>query len=358
MKLPVRRLFRSNAITDCPHGSWTNCELRSRRPRGERLVRLAPPPWDTIVMILNDNRTQAVSSLGWVDRGSLWVYSVSEASSQKMTLSDATYLSVSAGAEDFFSVAHHWNGERLEITAHNHLDPRHIISRLSLRRTIPGFPSRLELLREGDLRVWDRLPGAFTGYAFGEYQLVLTRYTGEDDVQTFAWFDDAYDKGYQGIIGAVAVPDSSYLIVSVQRDSHPVLYDPETKKAIRKLHLADRNGNPSFQFRESALEFWATDYDSIVKLDGKTLAVKNARCMQDAIRGTRQFIGNFCFNSDQDVCLIARPFSGDAVALDANSMTEISRIELGQQPLDIGALADGTVVARDWKTGDSLFGKT
>ena len=240
-----------------------------------------------------------MSSLGWVDRGSLWVYSVSEQSPRKVTLSDAKYLSVSSGTDDFFSVVHHWDGKRLEITAHSHSDPLHIISRLSLRQTIPGFPSRLELLREGDLSVWDRLPAAFTGYAFGDYQLVLTRHAGEDEVQTFAWFDDAYDKGYQGIIGTVEVPDSPYLIVSIQRNSHPVLYDPETKKAIRKLQLADRIGNPSFQFRESALEFWVTDYDSIVKLDGKTLAVKNSRCVQDAVRGTSQFIGNFCFVSGQ-----------------------------------------------------------
>ena len=308
-------------------------------------------------MILNDKRTQAVSSLGWVDRGSLWVYSVNAASPQKMTLSDAAYLSVSAGAEDFFAAVHHWDGKRLEITAHSHSDPRHIISRLALRQTIPGFPSRLELVREGDLTAWDRLPGAFTGYAFGEYRLVLTRYAGEDDVQTFAWFDDTYDKGYQGIVGAVEVPDSSYLIVSIQRDSHPVLYDPETKQAIRKLHLADRGGNPSFQLRESALEFWVTDYDSIVKLDAKTLEVKSAHCVQGAVRGMRQFIGNFCFDSGQKACVIARPFNGDAVTLDANSMAELSRIELGQQPLDVGMLANGIVIARDWKTGDSLFGK-
>ena len=308
-------------------------------------------------MVLNDNRTRAVSSLGWVDNGSLWVYSANEPSPQQITLSDATYLSVSAGAEEFFAVVHHWDGKRLEITAHSHLDPRHIISRLALRQALPGSSSRVELSREGELSVWDRLPGAFTGYAFGEFQLVLTRYAGEDDVQTFAWFDDRYDKGYQGIVGANEVPDSSSLIISIQRDSQPVLYDPYTKTAVRKLHLADRGGNPSFQIRGSAAEFWATDYDYIVKLDGKTLAVKNAQCVQDAVRGIRQFIGNFCFDSGQNICLLARPFSGDAVALDADSMTQVSRIELGRQPLDIGMLADGTVIARDWKSGDSLFGK-
>src|ERR1039458_9927206 len=235
-------------------------------------------------MILNDNMTQAVSSLGWIDKGSFWVFSVYGVTPRKIVLSDANYLSVSAGTKDYFAVEHHWDGKRLEITAHAHLDPRQIISRLSLRQTIPEFQSKIEIIREGDLSIWEQLPGAFTGYAFGEYRLVLTHDAGEHDVQTFEWFDDSYDKGYQGIIGAIEVPDCSLLIISVQRDSHPVLYDPEAEKAIRKLRLADRGGNPRFQYRGSACEFWATDYDSIVKLDGKTLTVCNAKCVQDADR--------------------------------------------------------------------------
>lgn len=305
-------------------------------------------------MILYDRRTLAISSLGWVDQGSLWICSV-EAPPRKIVLSDAKFLSVSVGTNDFFAVVHHWSGERLEVTAHAYSAPQTIISRLALRQVIPGLQSRIELLREGDLRVWDQLPAAFTGYAFGDYQLILTRLAGEDDVQTLEWFDDSYDKGYQGIIGAFEVPSTTLLIVSIQRDSHPVLYDPETKKAIRKLSLADRGGNPSFQFRSSARELWATDYDSVVKLDGTTLAMKNVQRLQNAVRGVGMFIGNFCFDSGRDLCFIARPFSGDAVALDADTMAQVCRVEFGRQPLDIGMLADGKVIARDWKTGDFLF---
>jgi len=307
------------------------------------------------VVILNSDGTKAVSTLGWVDRGSLWVNSVEDRSPQKVVLSDAKYLSVLGGQKDFFAVLHHWDGKRLEITAHAHSNPQEIISRLSLREAISGFPSRIEILREGDLRVWDGLPAAFTGYAFGDYRLILTRHPGEGDVQTLSWFDDDYDKGYQGIVGALEVPDSSFLIISVQRDSHPVLYDPESRKAIRKLSLADRGGNPAFQFRATGHEFWTADYDAIVKLDGKTLEVIGIRTVQAAHQGTRQFIGNFCFNLCQDLCFIARPFSEDAVILDPNSMAEISRIKLGRQPLDIAILANGKLVARDWKTGDFLF---
>lgn len=155
------------------------------------------------MVILNSDRTRAVSTLGWIDRGSPWVTSGDEESPRTFTLSDAKYLSVLGGEKDFFAVVHHWDGRRLEITAHTYSNPQMSISRLSLRETIPGLPSRIEILREGDLRVWDSMPGAFTGYAFGDYRLILTRHPGEEDVQTLSWFDDSYDKGYQGIAGVI-----------------------------------------------------------------------------------------------------------------------------------------------------------
>lgn len=150
------------------------------------------------------------------------------------------------------------------------------------------------------------------------------------------------------------IPDSPFPIVSIARDSNPVLHDPKTNQAVRKLSLAGRNGNPEFRLRRSANEFWANDYDCMVKLDATTLTVKQAERLQDAASGTMQFIGNFSFDPTEALCLAARPFSGDVVVLDADSMRQKQRLALGRQPLDVGLLADGTVIARDWKTGDVL----
>jgi hypothetical protein len=108
-----------------------------------------------------------------------------------------------------------------------------------------------------------------------------------------AWFDDTCDKGYPGIIGVAEVPDSTLPIFTVQRDSHPVLYDPAAQQVISKLQLADRRENPEFCFRAKGREFWAADYDSMVKLDAKTFAVKHVECLEDANRGTNRFIGRF-----------------------------------------------------------------
>jgi hypothetical protein len=284
------------------------------------------------------------------------MFSVGEPSPRKIELSDAKYLSLVAGADDSFAVVHHWDGNRLEISAHCHSEPRRAISRLLLHLANPGIYANPTISFEGDHSVWDRLPKAFTAYAFGDFRLVLTKCIGDAEVQTFAWFDSRYDKGYQGIVGATEVPNSGLLIIAVQRDSAPVLYDPGEKQALRKLQLADRHGNPEFRPRMLANELWASDYDSIVKLDASSLTTIKSVRVQDAPVGTQKFMGDFCFNRDESLCWIARPFSGDAVGLDADSMHQKFRVELGSQPLDIGLLADGTLLARDWKTGNILSG--
>lgn len=37
-------------------------------------------------------------------------------------------------------------------------------------------------------------------------------------MQTFHWYNEDYDKGYQGIVGVSEVPGQDLLIVSIQRD--------------------------------------------------------------------------------------------------------------------------------------------
>ena len=242
----------------------------------------------------------------------------------------------------------------MEISAHSHSDVALAVSRISLHPQAFGPPT---VALEGDSSVWQRLPQAFTGFAFGDYRLILTNDRGQVELQGFDWFDNSYDKGYQGIVGVTETSNSNLLIISIQRDSSPVLYDSMKKQIVRKLRLADRHGNPEFYLRVASDEFWVSDYDSIVKLHATTLEVLRVERIQDAAPGTQQFIGKFCFNIDQSLCIVARPFSGDAIILDSDSMLQTHRIKLGRQPLDVGWLADGNIVARDWKTGDFLSHK-
>jgi hypothetical protein len=202
------------------------------------------------------------------------------------------------------------------------------------------------------------LPRAYVAFAFDDFHLFLTNPDGSTSLQTFSWYSESnYDKGYQGIVAVEELPNSQVLIVSVQRDSNPVLYDPGNGTAIRKLNLADRRGNPKFKLRATAGEFWADDYDTIVKLDATTLdAIANRLLQGPGQTTTRQFIGEFSLCRSETLCLVARPFSGDVIGLDCTTMLQTHRVALGKQPLLAGLLGEDRVVALDWKTGEFLSG--
>src|SRR5262249_24611281 len=174
------------------------------------------------------------------------------------------------------------------------------------------------------------------------------------ELQQLEWYGREYDKGYQGIVGVTEVPGRSLLIVSVQRDSHPVLYDPVLRRKMGSLKLAGRAGNPTLFFRRRANELWADDYDTILKLEPDTWRVLRSRRLQSALGGTGRFIGRFAFDADETLCTVARPYAGDVIALDPHTLRLRFRAKTGSQPLEAIALPDRSVVARDWKTGALL----
>ena len=45
------------------------------------------------------------------------------------------------------------------------------------------------------------------------------------DVQRLEWYDDTYDKGYQGVIDVLELPGESSAVVSVQRSSRLIVHD-------------------------------------------------------------------------------------------------------------------------------------
>jgi hypothetical protein len=78
--------------------------------------------------------------------------------------------------------------------------------------------------------------------------------------------------------------------------------------------------------------------------------------LQGASAGCRQFIGAYSFTQDESLCAVARPFSGDVIALNMKKFKITHACNLGRQPLHVAVLEDGTVYGRDWKTGTLLQG--
>ncbi len=306
-------------------------------------------------MISNQDRSILISSMGWVDKGSFWCYDVKRSRQESLAFSEAKYLTLHLGKDDYFSIVHHFDGSRLEITAHCLSDPKKVLSKIVILTDKFWF--------DGDCLVWEKLPAAYTASISkdGITDCVLILVVAEServDVQKLDWYNETYDKMYQGIIGVVQIPGERNLIISIQRNSQPVVYDPIARQVVGKLSLAGRNGNPDIYFRRTANELWADDYDTILRIGTDNWQIRDTLQLQPAENGmVRQFIGDFAFDPDEKICAVARPFSNDIVGVDTCDFKVKYRCNVGKQPLEIALLPDQSVFSRDWKTGDLLCGR-
>ena len=304
-------------------------------------------------MLSDPGGTVVVSSLGWVDHSSIWHFDSARGIESQLPLGDARHLSLHDGTDGFFSVVHHADGRRIEITVHAFAEPANPAARAVV------IDEAWEV--SGDPSVWTHVPKSYVAYHAGasgsDFALVRvdpSRRGGE--IQRFDWYGGEYDKGYQGIVGVVEVPRSELLIVSVQRDSSPVVYDPVARKKVGALDLAGRLGNPTLFFRRRTNELWADDYDTMLKIEPGSWRILKSRLVEKALAGTGRFIGRFAFDADETACIVARPFSRDVVALDTRSLRIRHRCGMDGEPFEAVTLRDGSIVARDWKSGRLLRG--
>jgi hypothetical protein len=141
-----------------------------------------------------------VSRVGWVDGDSVWHFDSEQHNGRVVSLSEASFLVLAGGTADLFAATHHFDDDRLMVTAQSYAEPD---------RTIAGVDIRGgAALTSGDMRVWDHLPRVYVGYLnptrSAGYYLVRI---GADEVALtrLDWFD-SYDQVYQSVLDAVEVP--------------------------------------------------------------------------------------------------------------------------------------------------------
>jgi hypothetical protein len=292
-----------------------------------------------------------LSSIGWVDHDAIWRFDTGRSTVDTIPLeTGAQYAALHAGSADYFAVTHHFDGRRFEISVRSFASPDRAVARAVLDRQENTF--------DGDASAWNHVPRLYIAYLAEPWRefalLVISPASGRIDVQRFEWFDDSYDKDYQGVLDVVELTGRGTAIVSVQRSSRLILHDLGNGGAAQTIDLAGRAGNPRLRLRGE--ELWATDYDTLVVVSTRDWRVDRRRRLQGAGTGTREFVGDFAFMPDGALCAVARPFSGDVVAVDPGTLRIIASAKLGRQPLEVAALAGGEIVARDWKTGELLRG--
>ena len=156
------------------------------------------------------------------------------------------------------------------------------------------------------------------------------------------------------------MPSKGILLLTIQRDSRPVFYDPTAGKVVGSLDLGAKQykpGTPQLWFSRDGRRLWATDYDTLVLLQAPEWKIIHSFKLQNGDSQTSlKFVGNFALNRNETLCAVARPFSSDIVIINANDLSFVDRVVVGHQPLEVVLFSDGTVLARDWQTGTLLKG--
>jgi len=311
-------------------------------------------------MIVNAAGTVALSNFRWADAGNLWSYVLGEPEPKQSSLSDAKWLTLVPGTNDHFAVVHHYEDGKVRLTSHSFRNISEIISSIELQiEDVESDNVEMAVSRfAGEGSAWSFLPKAYVIRPFEDTFLLLIDWRRKaTQIQSPSWYRESYDTMYQGILNVTEIPGSSFLIFSMQRDSEPVVYEPSTRKIIKKLKLGGASGAPQLFFRRDAPELWTSDYDTLIRVDSRNWEVLNRLKLQEGRSGmVRSNIGKYCFGLDESLCLVARPHSGDVVGIDPNTFTVTLQVETGGQPEDVGLFRGGLAVARDLKTGQLLQG--
>lgn len=315
-------------------------------------------------MLSNSDGSIVLSNLGWVDEGGLWVFNRDSRKFSIKLRSKAQWLSLIRGVENHFAVIQHYENGEIKISIH-------AFQNISEPLASASFTGE-DVVFAGDKAAWSYAPHYFTAFVnlgtIPSFAMIYIDGRSEShNIDTLDWYDDSYDKLYQGISGVTEIPNSRYVLISVQRDSNPVLYDPLEKRIVRKVGLPGPGpfGNPRFYVREAVGELWAENYDTLVRLRLESLEVLDHVRIQGPPPNTsskwrgrsRQFVGDFAFTADEALCLVPRPFLGDVVGVDTATLKITHRCLTGEQPIEVGSTGGNAYVARDWQTGKLITGE-
>ena len=283
-----------------------------------------------------------VGNLGWVDRGSLWAYSIATQTKSRVPIEGTKFLGLRRGTGGLFRLTHHSSTDRA-VSIRHCATPG--VELASVR--FDGKQYRFF----GDTALWNEVDASALVHDGNSRQLIVIDPVREKVTPLdLSWFNATnYDLGYQDLVDSLTVRELGLVLVSVQRSSELVSINIDTNERIGTIMLGDRGGNPQLAPLSSA-KILAGDYDSLCIVD---LSAGTTRCspplQSPRPPNTQQFIGHYDISGDQ--CAVARPYSGDVILVDLRDFTMLGRAPVGGQPLDLCLISRERLVTRDWKTG-------
>jgi len=181
--------------------------------------------------------------------------------------------------------------------------------------------------------------------------------TGRLCSREYAYDRDALklpDPGYSEPVDACLLPNGDEVAINIVRCRHIAIFNFRTG-VTELLDSGGSYGSGCPRIVGEAL--WFTNYDRLCRLDrsGRTLAVSEV--LQPSFRDpkygamTSAFIGEPKPAPAYGGWLVPRPYSGDVVLVDSNTLRPSARIACGGRPYEIALLPDGTLIVADHPDG-------
>lgn len=223
-------------------------------------------------MIYDAATNTVVGNLGWVDRGSLWVFDLSDGSQTAVAIEGASHLSLRRGPNGLFRVVHHHSPD-LGVSIRHVARPDLELASIRFEGSMARFT--------GDPALWSGVdPTAIIQTDAGPRLIWIDGASERVTDLDLSWFNSAnYDLGYQGLVDCLSLPGAGLVAVSVQRSSELVLIDPERNQCAGQISLAGRQGNAALRSL-SDNELLASDYDCLCVVNAETGAVRSSAPIQ------------------------------------------------------------------------------
>ncbi|HWA03465.1 MAG TPA: hypothetical protein VG819_08045 [Rhizomicrobium sp.] len=292
-------------------------------------------------MIFDSKSNLVVGNVGWIDEGALWTFDPISRKEETIPIEGTKYLTLRAGSEGLFRLVHHGCPNQT-VSIRRLAEPSIVLASIEIANGTPRF--------HGDLALWQHVdPTAIFNTEQGQRLLFIAAHENKIVDLDLTWYSsENYDLDYQGLTDCMLL-DPTQVIVSVQRSSDLVIINLDRNTRVGTIPLANRGGNPVLTMRTQA-DFFASDYDTLCRVDAKTLKVVASHLLQEGGAGNmRQFIGDY--DLGWGACVVARPFSGDVLRLEPETFKITARAAVGGQPLQVCLTSDSQVVTRDWQTG-------
>lgn len=301
-------------------------------------------------MIFDPDGGRLIDSIGWVDRGSLWVYEIAKREVSSISVDDSDFLTLKQGRTGHFTVT-----RGATVSLRHSSRPEKDLACVRIRNDKAEF--------SGDTSLWAQVETSVLVESMTERARFVRIDAAKEAIQNIdiSWYNaDNYDLIWQGLVDCMTLPNRQQVVISVQRSSTLIVIDLERNLQVATVVLAERGGNPKLTLRTED-DFLASDYDTLCRVGISDMKVAAKSRLQgggvnDGRLFERLFIGDYKLAADGSL-VVARPFSGDVLQLDPRDFRRLGTAQVSGQPLVPHLISEHEVLARDWKTGHPHLGR-